>query len=354
MDGRPELGSDKRLVVYPEYHLAGDVGFKTGHVEFDGHIKVNGSIRDGFRVSGGSLVVEEIQTAEIDIDGDIVVLGGIIGADIRTGGSLRAKYVSGATVDAKGDIVVENEIRHSKMEAQGTIIGKAGKVLGSYLYANKCIDVPQVGTDRGSPTVLTIGLDVALEREIERLKGRIQEKDRLQEDMKVVVDALKAEPDKFHRRMKELAEAWEVAVEKKWALIRTAKAGLESGKKDDKVLLALKKVDSLLLQTQKYLEAVADEHEASVENIVIHQNEIEVLEGEIIEMHNEIERLTSHLEERDRPYVRVRGVIEEGTVVKGRFSNYVMENTVMDVMIREVKERTADESFRWKMQVRSR
>ena len=52
-------------LVHSELVIDGDVGYETGHIEFDGHIEIRGSVLDGFRVTGRSLKVGEINKSEV-------------------------------------------------------------------------------------------------------------------------------------------------------------------------------------------------------------------------------------------------------------------------------------------------
>ena len=65
-DGRPWLSPDQRIFVFTNYVIDGDVGYETGHVEFDGHVEVKGLIRDGFNVTAGSLTAAEAQECVIN------------------------------------------------------------------------------------------------------------------------------------------------------------------------------------------------------------------------------------------------------------------------------------------------
>ncbi len=64
IDGTPAVTPTGLLYVFPVRHIEGDVGYETGHVHFDGDIQVEGSIANGFKVSGGRLTAQEINAAE--------------------------------------------------------------------------------------------------------------------------------------------------------------------------------------------------------------------------------------------------------------------------------------------------
>jgi len=93
-EGQPKISFGGKISVFPEYKISGDVCLETGHVDFDGNIKVTGAIQSGFRVKGGNVSAKEILKAEIKSIGDVIVTGGITGARIKARGEVKAKYQS--------------------------------------------------------------------------------------------------------------------------------------------------------------------------------------------------------------------------------------------------------------------
>ena len=71
--GRPEVLDNGMLRISNVLSIPGDIGLKTGHVEFDGHIEVADSVQEGYRVKGKSLTADEILHADVSVEGDIIV-----------------------------------------------------------------------------------------------------------------------------------------------------------------------------------------------------------------------------------------------------------------------------------------
>ena len=353
-DGRPEISTDGRIFVFPEFHIDGDVDFSVGHVDFDGYVVVRGAVRDGFKVKSGSLLAEEIHAADIEVVGDIVVLGGVIGAELKAGGNIRAKYISKSNVESRGDIVVENEVRHAYLAANGACIVNSGNICASRVYAYKWIEARQVGSEAAQPNILNIGVDVGTERELDRIKTQIAEQECRQKQLQVKVDELYLVPDRFFRKISQLCEVWEQSAERKRILCLDMPDGREAGQasQDDKFDKALRYFDSAMNQAAESLESIADQHEETVDQIVAVREEILASEKEVVDLHYEIEWLAEGVVSgEDKPYVKITGMVGPETTVKGPHAKLIFKRSVSSVMVEETKETTEHSTVRWKMKV---
>ena len=86
--GRPEV-SRGYISVFPVYSHMGDVTPTSGDIDFNGDLKINGSIHDYMlvRASGNVTVKGDVANARIYAGGDVIVNGKIIGSKISAGGS---------------------------------------------------------------------------------------------------------------------------------------------------------------------------------------------------------------------------------------------------------------------------
>ena len=75
-DGHPQLAIDGKLSVYGEMNLDGDIGYKTGHVKFDGNVMVSGKVQSGFKVTCNNLTATEVLSADVKATGHLKILGG--------------------------------------------------------------------------------------------------------------------------------------------------------------------------------------------------------------------------------------------------------------------------------------
>ena len=174
LTGFAKLSFNGEISVMPTLHIQGDVSLETGHVTFDGHIEVAGTIEKGYRVKGGSLQANDIHDAQIDIEGDISVTNGILGATIRCGGSIKAGHINNADIILAGNIAVEKEVIESKIEANGRCLVNDGIIIGSTISAKMGISVMDIGTEASKSSDLIVGIDQQREREVESIAAEIR------------------------------------------------------------------------------------------------------------------------------------------------------------------------------------
>jgi len=147
---------------------------ETGHVTFDGHVDVGGTVERGFCVTAKSLKAREIEAADVTVSQDIYVAEGVVGAKIRCGGRIRAGHVHHAVLQAGGDLAIEKEIIASTVETDGWCLIPGGKVLASDIVAQKGVQAGDIGVAAARPNRLTIGIDRGLERKTREIKDRIK------------------------------------------------------------------------------------------------------------------------------------------------------------------------------------
>lgn len=353
-NGRPERTSSGVFHVFPEHQVKGDVDFHTGHVIFDGHVIVRGSIKEGFQVKSGSLVAREINKAEVETENDVGVMEGVIGAHIRAGGNVRAKYVSGSTIEARGDVVIENEIRNSRIEATGTVILTSGSIFGSEICAKGMIEAQNIGSHAAAPSTLIIGIDFGLNRQIELLKERVKEIEENKEKLNRKILEINQKTTRFIRRMKELNEVWDVAAEQKYDLERRLAFEQDAGDTEgaEKTDKKLSHIQSLMDESQRYLEDVADKQETLINQIVKCREEIAESDVEVEAIHHEIDQLVDSMKlEEDKSFVRVRGLLAGGTLIKGRHASLRIEENIDQAFCREGKLKDDQGAYRWVMDV---
>lgn len=179
VDGEPILSPDGKISVLPNRKIHGDVGLKTGHVDFEGAVEVTGNVQDGFRVRCGRLAAAEILRAQVQTQGDITVRGGVIGAAVHCDGTFQAKYVQGARIHVLGDVLVEKEVLDSEIITSGGFFMPRGTLLNSRISAKKGVDTAQIGSEGSKPCRLQVGIDESARTriaELEEKKGRNTER----------------------------------------------------------------------------------------------------------------------------------------------------------------------------------
>jgi uncharacterized protein (DUF342 family) len=97
---------------------------------------------------------------------------------IKAKGEIRAKFLLNTHVEANGELIVEDSIVNSKVfsNKKVSVTGKHGKIMGGETTALVAIDVNTAGTDKDIPTLLTVGKDLELEKELEVVKLEMAKK----------------------------------------------------------------------------------------------------------------------------------------------------------------------------------
>jgi len=354
INGRPEVLNDGRICVFPDFQISGDVGLETGHIDFNGDIKVRGSIQDGFSVRGGNLHAKEIRKAEIDIAGDIVVSEGIIGASIKAGGKLRARHIHNASVEAAGDIDVEKDIYDSKIETNGECNVKQGNIMVSSIAAMKGIRASEIGSALSSPCTLLVGVDNMAKYEIKKINKQIAEKIEVQNSLKSLVDNLQQEFDNLDKEIQDIpqeedsARLQQITLKNKMEELREVNDTSQIAK----VKQAIEYLDLKIDQVGETMEKLVDEQDQIVGEITTHQNEIKNSEKEVEELRDEIKDLTElPQDKKEIPAIKVSGMIFANTEITGVHSSLITEDDYEHVIIRETKIAEPDSSVNWHMKV---
>jgi uncharacterized protein (DUF342 family) len=337
--GKPHIALNGKISVYNIHEINGDVDFHTGHIDFNGNIKIKGSIKPGFRVKGNDIEVEEVEGGEIVSKGFVNIKGGISGGKIYAEHGLQAKYVAQGDITAFGDVSIEKEILESEIRASGLVTTTAGKIISSKIYAKGGVEAKQVGTDVSDPASIEIGSSGYLEKLIEPLQEKIekfekdlefynQEKEKLEFDHKKTHQdiAEKAQiQDKANQAISKLNEHYDlVAVKgssKTLEEIRKKIEGLEVKVKEyDKMM------DDLFNSQDDYLDKITENNKTIEQLITKKESLIKEIEN-LVNFDQNIE---------PSPVLVVHGTIERGTKVKGINSIWKVHETKKNIKSSEV------------------
>ncbi|MDR2490922.1 MAG: FapA family protein [Spirochaetaceae bacterium] len=176
VDGQVMLINGK-INVEPLYEVAGDVGVKTGNIEFLGNVVVKGDIADGFKVkaAGNIDVSGTVNKATLIAGADIIVKQGIYGKEgmiIQAGRSVWAKFIENATVRSGNMVVVSDGIINSYVDADKRILcsGRRAKIVGGRVRAAEEINCKTLGAAGGSTeTVCEVAFDPQSKEALEAL-----------------------------------------------------------------------------------------------------------------------------------------------------------------------------------------
>jgi hypothetical protein len=161
------------MTVSKLFTIPGDVSYKTGNIEFNGSIEVNGTVLSGFelKAEGDILIRSEVEAARIEATGNVTVLGGIHGggkALIRAGGHVSAKFANDAAIEAGGDVIIRSQLVNCCVRAHGQVHVQEtpGAIIGGEIRSGQKIRSKFLGSPGTVKTLAQIGLDSDLQKKI--------------------------------------------------------------------------------------------------------------------------------------------------------------------------------------------
>ncbi|MCL1807507.1 MAG: FapA family protein [Oscillospiraceae bacterium] len=164
-DGHADV-VQRKIQVLNVFTVPANVSHSTGNINFLGHVQVNGSVLNGFKVEAtGNITIEgTVEGAEVIAAGNVIIKGGVNGSGkglVKAGGFIKVKYIQSGNVQAGGDIET-SFILHSEVHCSGSVslLGAKGTVVGGRVAAMKAINAMLAG-GRNSyvPTTLEVGND---------------------------------------------------------------------------------------------------------------------------------------------------------------------------------------------------
>ena len=179
IDGCLEI-NQKTVSVSPISLVKGDVSYESGNIDFHGSVHIKGSVLPGFTVKakGDVIVGQNVSDALIQADGDITIKLGIEGTgktNVIAGGKVKAKFITNSNVEAMGQIQVEDSIINSNIFSNDKIFvtDKHGKIIGGETTALYEIQAKISGVPNENKTVLSVGKNIILEKELLEIKNKI-------------------------------------------------------------------------------------------------------------------------------------------------------------------------------------
>ncbi|MGN0484254.1 MAG: DUF342 domain-containing protein [Lachnospiraceae bacterium] len=186
VSGKIEL-KGTRLTISPIYEIYGDVGVKSGNVDFNGDVVIHGNVISGMSVkASGTVTVDGIvESATIEADGDIVLRNGVKGggkALIASQSNIHARYLEYSKVVA-GENIDSEAIIDCQVQCGDTITlkGKYARILGGTVRATKQIICNEIGSDADLHTQVYVGWEKKtleaqrqLETEIKELEEKLR------------------------------------------------------------------------------------------------------------------------------------------------------------------------------------
>jgi uncharacterized protein (DUF342 family) len=167
--------------------IGGDVGYKTGHIDFPGDVLITGTIKDGFSVSSGKDILAEntLDASKVQAAGNLIAKKGLIGrgdASVKVGGFVKAKFIERCHVESAGDVEVEVGMMNSVINSGGIVkSGTRGILVGGKVVSLNGVDMFQIGNHAETPTTIIAGVDYRILQKLEWIRNKnIEITDRIQ------------------------------------------------------------------------------------------------------------------------------------------------------------------------------
>jgi len=179
IDGR--LNTNRiRLTVDPVLTIEGDVGPKTGNINFRGAVVVRGNVLDTYEISAAKGIVVEgnVRNAVLRTLGDIDIQKGVIGKNkgrVIAKGNVSVRFAENANIQAGGNIVIHRAALNSRLMAGKRIISveNRGQIIGGELNAKRGAEVKVLGNEQEQKTEISVGSDFDLRRRIKDTEKKL-------------------------------------------------------------------------------------------------------------------------------------------------------------------------------------
>jgi uncharacterized protein (DUF342 family) len=357
VDGQPHVSGSGALSVLPTLTIDGNVGVETGHVIFDGHIQVKGSIESGYRVQGESLEAREILHAEVRMAGDVIVQSGIYGSQINTGGRLKAHHINQSQIVATGDVVVKKEVVESKIETNSRFAVDGGTILSSEIAARKGVGAGDIGSEAAKPSTIVVGVDLKTRRDIEKLRQEVAAQEASRKNLEGDIALFKESADRVNTELGEIAQVQDRRMVAKRELeekLRTA-ADDDDRKVTQNARAAIVEMEAEIREIDQKVDSLLAEDEQLTEKIAAGANDLKTIDTKIEELRHRIREILELAEiDKGVPIVKFSGTVFPRNQIKGPHASLVIEECVQKGAIREFFDEDPEARRPWQMRITKR
>lgn len=171
MTGKIEIQGN-RILISAVHEVQGDVGLKTGNIDFRGDVIIHGNVPNGAVVKAtGTITIDgTVEGAILDANKDIIIRGGMLGGNkglIRTKGDVSAKFLEYTTVKAEGDVVA-GSLMNCDVTANGKVFlkGKHASIVGGVIHAATGVEAYNFGNEYGVKTEIYTGVNMEVKKQL--------------------------------------------------------------------------------------------------------------------------------------------------------------------------------------------
>lgn len=171
MTGKIEM-QNNRILISQVHEVHGDVGLKTGNIDFRGDVVIHGSVPTGavIRATGSVTIDGNVEGCLIDANKDVIIRGGMLGHErgiIKTKGNLHIKFIEYATIKADGYVETDSAINCNIVCNDKLFMrGKHASVVGGVIHAAAGIEAFNIGNALGVKTEVYTGVNMEVKKQI--------------------------------------------------------------------------------------------------------------------------------------------------------------------------------------------
>lgn len=158
-DGYLFMGRDGRMQVGRVFNVKGDLDLQVGNIKYHGPVHVGGNVPSGFQIhAGGDItVMGTAESADIhSTGGAIEIRGGVFGGKIHAAGDLKLAFAHDAVLQAGGVLDGGKYLQHCQARCTILRFARGGMIVGGQVLASREVDCDTLGTEAGSPTLVSL------------------------------------------------------------------------------------------------------------------------------------------------------------------------------------------------------
>jgi uncharacterized protein len=167
------------LSVTRVLEVKGNVDYKTGNIEFNGEVAIQGDVLPGFKVkaAGGIKIGGMVERASLEAGQQITIKGGVAGrhlAKIKAAGPIEARYLHMICVESADNVVIHTECLESDVTAGKDVLVERGAIIGGVVRAKGNVRAGLVGSELGVATTIIAGRDNDAQKELQEAKRTLE------------------------------------------------------------------------------------------------------------------------------------------------------------------------------------
>ncbi|WP_226669989.1 FapA family protein [Metabacillus litoralis] len=156
--------SSGKISIANHLLIEGDVGIRTGNIEFDGSITIKGTVHEGFSAVAmmdiailSELGVRKVSRIE-SLHGDVYIKGGVFGDGvIKAQKNIYVKHANECCLEAGEDIHIGFYSTGSNLSAKNVITEEnKGKIIGGHIVAKGRVFATEIGNKAERKTIIQV------------------------------------------------------------------------------------------------------------------------------------------------------------------------------------------------------